>query len=220
MCLNPDDFEPVRQEFYSAKLFCGQDIKGRNRTYDDLKRTYQIAILVKKTFFPDGDFFHRFEYFDPDRGVSLGGRTRIFTLELSKLVEVAKKPAEEMSNAELWAVFFRYLNDPGMRGKINVIAGREEGIAMAGGVLLNISRDEGERARLMSEYKGAVDLQSKLVNERRKGERKGEIKGRLKGVGEGLETAARNALAEGASVDFVRKITGLDIKTIETLQAQ
>ena len=103
---------------------------------------------------------------------------------------------------------------------------------MAGGVLLNISRDEGERARLMSEYKGAVDLQSKLVNERRKGERKGEIKGRLKGrqegrlegrlegLGKGLETAARNALAKGYTFEQVHEITGLDIKTIETLQAQ
>jgi len=91
---------------------------------------------------------------------------------------------------------------------------------MAGGVLLNISRDEGERARLMSEYKGAVDLQSKLVNERRKGERKGEMKGRLKGVGEGLETAARNALAKGYTFEQVHEITGLDIKTIEALQVQ
>jgi len=56
----------------------------------------------------------------------------------------------------------------------------------------------------MSEYNGAVDLQSKLVNERRKG----------------LETVARNALAEGASIDFIQRITGLDAKTIESLQAR
>jgi hypothetical protein len=34
----------------------------------------------------------------------------------------------------------------------------------------------------------------------------------------GLETAARNALAQGASLDFVQKITGLDIQTITSLQ--
>jgi len=59
-------------------------------------------------------------------------------------------------------------------------------------------------SQLMSEYNGAVDLQSKLVNERRKG----------------LETVARNALAEGASIDFIQRITGLDAKTIESLQAR
>jgi hypothetical protein len=37
------------------------------------------------------------------------------------------------------------------------------------------------------------------------------------GLEQGLEAAARNALAEGASFEFVQKITGLDIKTIKQL---
>jgi len=32
------------------------------------------------------------------------------------------------------------------------------------------------------------------------------------------EEIARNALAEGASIEFVQKITGLDINTIKKLQ--
>ena len=173
MCLNPDEFEPMRLEYYAARLFGAQDIKGEGRTYRDLKPTYQIAILVNRTFFPDDDFFHRFEYHDPDRQISLGGLTRIHTLELGKLDKVSKKPVGDMSNQELWAVFFRYLNDPGMRAKINQIAKREEGIEMAGTVLLGISRNEAERARLESEYKAEVDLQSKLGGAERKGRREG-----------------------------------------------
>jgi hypothetical protein len=38
-----------------------------------------------------------------------------------------------------------------------------------------------------------------------------------KGLEQGLETAARNALAEGASIEFVTKITGLDIETLEQI---
>jgi urease gamma subunit len=38
---------------------------------------------------------------------------------------------------------------------------------MASEVLISISRDEVERARLMSEYKGEVDQQSKMVQARR-----------------------------------------------------
>jgi len=159
----------VRLEFHAARLFAGQDIMGKDKSFDDLKRTYQIAILGNRTYFPDGDFFHEFEYFDPARNMSLGGRTRIFTVELAKLGEIAKKPVDEMGNAERWAVFFEYLTDPAMRAKINEIAGREEGIAMAGGVLLNISRNEVERARLESEYKGKLDLQTKLVDAKREG---------------------------------------------------
>ena len=105
MCLNPDEFEPVRLEYYAARLFGAQDIRGEGRTYSDLKPTYQIAFLVNRTFLPDGDFFHTFEYYDPVRRVSLGGRTRIHTLELGKLDAVSRKPVDEMSYQELWAVF-------------------------------------------------------------------------------------------------------------------
>jgi hypothetical protein len=42
-------------------------------------------------------------------------------------------------------------------------------------------------------------------------------RGRIKGLEQGLETAARNALAEGASIEFVNKITGLDIETLEQI---
>jgi hypothetical protein len=40
---------------------------------------------------------------------------------------------------------------------------------MAGEVLLRISKDEAERARLMSEYKYVVDTQSKVVQAKREG---------------------------------------------------
>jgi len=177
MSLNPDRFKPVRLEFHTAKLFIGQDIKGTDKTYNDLKRTYQIAILVKEKFFPDGDFFHGFEYFDPVRGVTLGGRTRILTLELSKLEEVARKPPEEMSDQEKWAVFFRYLTDTNMRDKINGIMASEEGIEMASEVLLTISRDEVERTLLASQDKWELDMQSRLGYAKEDGIREGRKEG-------------------------------------------
>jgi hypothetical protein len=48
---------------------------------------------------------------------------------------------------------------------------------------------------------------------RLEGEARGEARGRTKGRVE----VARNALAEGASPDFIQRITGLDIKTIKRL---
>ena len=48
--------------------------------------------------------------------------------------------------------------------------------------------------------------------------KKGLEQGLKEGLEQGLETAARNALAQGASLDFVQKITGLDIQTITSLQ--
>jgi predicted transposase/invertase (TIGR01784 family) len=185
MCLNPDRFETMRLEYYSAELFTSQDIKGTDRGYNDLKKSYQIAILAKRRYFPDEVILHSFEYYDPVHNISLNGKNRIITLELSKLKQIADKPTTEMSAAELWGSYFRYLTVKAKRVKINEIIAQEEGIAMASKVVMTISRDDAERARLESEYKYEVDLQSKVVySERmviRKGERRGIRKGERKG---------------------------------------
>ncbi len=64
---------------------------------------------------------------------------------------------------------------------------------MAGQVLLNISKDEKERARLTSEYKFAVDLQSKMVDARR----------------DGHADVARKLLLRNRPIDEIVEDTGL-----------
>ena len=80
---------------------------------------------------------------------------------------------------------------------------------MAGQVLLNISKDEKERARLTSEYKFAVDLQSKMVDARRDG--------RYEGSNERALTIARNMMIDGESIEKIIKYTGLTCEEIENL---
>jgi len=169
MCLNPDKSEPVRLEYYAGKLFTGQDIRGVGRAYDDLKEAFQIAILSKERFFSDALFMHAFEYYDPVHSMPLNGKSHIITLELSKLVEVVEKPVSDMSVQEQWAVYFRYLTENSKRCKINEILRQEEGIAMASEVLITISKDEIEQARLESELKYELDTQSKLTYAKRDG---------------------------------------------------
>ena len=178
MSLNPDSFELVRLEFYAGKLFTGQDIRGTGKSYDGLKQAYQIAILAKERFFQDEKFFHSFEYYDPICGVFLNGRSRIITLELSKLDGILNKSIDKMNNQEQWVIFFKYLTDKSKRREINEIVKFNEGIAMASKVLKNISKDEIERARLMSEYKYELDTQSKLVTAKREGIQEGMKKGK------------------------------------------
>jgi predicted transposase/invertase (TIGR01784 family) len=229
MSLNPDAFEPIRLEFHAGKLFTGQDIRGRERNYGDLKESWQIAFLVKGRFFQDDDFFHIFEYYDPIRRVSLKGRSRIITLELSKVERVGEKPVTEMTAQEHWAYFFRYLMDRGKREKINEVVAREEGIAMASQVLISISRDEVERARLMSEYKYELDLQSKVVYAKREGRKeglekglqKGREEGRQKGLQEGRQEEkleiARKMKSRGIAAEQIAGDTGLSLKQVEDL---
>ncbi|MDR0669051.1 MAG: hypothetical protein LBF95_03120, partial [Treponema sp.] len=101
--------------------------------------------------------------------MALGGKSRIITVELSKVEGVAGKPVGVMSGAEKWGIFFRYITDKTKRERINEVVASEEGIGMASEVLMKLSRDEEERAWLLSEYKYAVDTQSKVVQARRDG---------------------------------------------------
>jgi len=203
MSLNPTSIEPVRLEFHIGKLFTGQDIRGSDKDYGDLKEAYQIAFLVKERFFADDAFLHTFEYYDRKNSMPLGGRSRIITLELSKLEEVVEKPAGEMSSPEHWAVYFRYLRDMDKRRKINEILEYEEGIAMANEVLMTISRDQVERARLMSEFKYELDTRTRINDAKR----------------ETKEEIVRNALAHGLSLEVIQDITGLDVEAIRSMNS-
>jgi predicted transposase/invertase (TIGR01784 family) len=201
MSLNPSTFELVRLEFLAGKLFTGQDIRGSDKSYNDLKAAYQIAILAKGRFLEDDSLLHSFEYYDPERGVSLGGRSRIITVELGKAESLVEKPVSEMTAAEQWAVYFRYLTDRSKRRKINEMIANEEGIAMASEVLITISKDERERAQLMSEWKYEVDTQSRLVEAKR----------------EGIREVAQNLKKLGAPIEQIAQATGLSAGDIAKL---
>ena len=49
---------------------------------------------------------------------------------------------------------------------------------------------------------------------------KWEARGVAKGKEEGKAETARRALAEGASIEFVQRITGLDLETIKAINSQ
>jgi predicted transposase/invertase (TIGR01784 family) len=225
MGLNPDPFEPVRLEFHAGKLFTGQEIRGTDKSYRDLKQAYQIAILANKHFFQDDIILHTFEYYDTAHCIPLNGRTRIITLELSKLGEVVEKPIKTMNTPELWGVYFQYLQDKSKRGIINEIIECEEGIAMASEVLMTISKDEVERAWLMSEEKYILDTQSRLTYAKEEaraeglaeGRTEGLVEGRTEGRAEGKLEIARNLKKMGLPVSQIAEGTGLTPEAIQKL---
>ena len=177
MSFNPDFLEPVRLEYYISRHFSGQNIKGIDKNYSDLKETYQIAILGTRRFFLDEAIVHAFQYHDPVHDVSLKGKTRIVTMELKKAESIVEKPAFELDSQEAWTVFFQYLTDKSKRVIINEILKREAEIEMAGETLIHISQDEIEQARLTSELKYILDNQSMLVTARREGRAEGHAEG-------------------------------------------
>jgi predicted transposase/invertase (TIGR01784 family) len=70
---------------------------------------------------------------------------------------------------------------------------------------------------LMTEWNWDDALAVRFEEGMEKGLEKGMEKGLEKGLEKGRVEIARNALAEGASVEFVNKITGLDMETIKNI---
>jgi len=217
MSFNPIASEPVRLEYHVGRLFTGQDIHGKDKKYGDLKETYQIAILANEKFFDDENFVHNFTYCDLDNHISLGGRTKIITVELVKTEPAVGKPVEEMTNAELWAVFFQYLTDPEKRDKIVEIINQEEGIAMAVDTLINITKDEIEFARMTTLIKSELDWRSRIGDAENKGRREGRCEGRNEGRNEANLENAQKMKAMGFLTEQIQAVTGLSMETIAQL---
>ena len=199
MSLKPASCEPVRLEYYGARLFTRQNIRGIEKSYTDLKDAYQIAIWADRRFFEDDELIHRFEYHDPARNVSLNGKSRIITVELAKAEKVMEKPVAKMAAHESWAAFFQYLTNRSKREKINEIVQREEGIAMASEVLINITREDIEWARQLSEEKYILDRQMMIYDAKQE---------------KALEVA-KNLKANGISIEVITQSTGLSLEEAE-----
>jgi hypothetical protein len=88
LTLNPKPGENLRMEYYVSRLFASQEIKGAGRSFGDLKASWQISFIAGHAVFKDSAWFHRFEYYDPERRISLAGRTAIVGVELNKLGEL------------------------------------------------------------------------------------------------------------------------------------
>jgi predicted transposase/invertase (TIGR01784 family) len=205
MSFHPIEDELNRLEYFASRLFVGQDIQGIDKSYSDLKETYQISILAQKLFFPDKNLTHIFEFYDPQTHVSLDGKIRIITLELEKTTVFISKSVEEMSNAERWAAYFQYLTDEAKREKINEIIDCEEGIAMAMDALCQVTADEEEYARLTSLMKGELDWRSSMKDAKREGRNEASL------------DIAQKMKEMGDSIEKIHTITGLPLETIAQL---
>jgi len=205
MSFHPIDDELNRIEYYASRLFVGQDIEGIDKTYSDLKETYQISILAQKPFFPDKNLTHTFLYYDPLANVSLDGKIRIITLELEKADAIINKPVEEMTNTEQWAAYFQYLTDGAKREKIEEIIDHEEGIALATKTLSQVSAEYEAYCLQTSLMKGELDWRSGMKDAERKGRNEANLEN------------ARKMKEMGFLPEQIQAVTGLSPETIARL---
>ena len=80
-----------------------------------------------------------------------------------------------------------------------------------------VVQDEAARELYEMRQKVQWDWVSGLNGARRKGFEKGQLKGRLEGAGKRNIEIAQKLLAEGTTIEFVQRITGLDTRTTTRL---
>ena len=127
-------------------------------------------------------------------------------IELSKLEEVLEKSVDDMTSIEMWSAFLGYASDPSRRKLINKMIERKEALGMASTVLMNISKDDHERAKFRSRRKFETDLTSNILTAEERGRRQRNVE------------IARNMVADGEPIDKIARYTGLTHDEIKELR--
>jgi len=178
--------------YYGMDLFTSQLSKGVK--YANLMQTYQIT-FCNYTVFPErSDFVHKVALRFQD-GELFSDQLCIIIIEMSKLNYALNKPMEKLTPIEIWGLFFGYAHDPNYRKTINRIIESKKEVGMASELLLEISKDEAERARIRSRKKFEMDLTSNILT----AEERGELKGRAEII---------ELLDNGVSLDEIKKRFG------------
>jgi predicted transposase/invertase (TIGR01784 family) len=132
-----------------------------------------------------------------------------------------KETLKTLPTEQKWCIYFKYRVKEGMELLIDELRHEEEGIMRADRALRKIERDQEKRARRIFWDNQRLVYNSDMDAAKEKGHMEGLQEGRMEGRQEGRmarqEEIARNALAEGLSIEFVQKITGLDLDTINNL---
>jgi predicted transposase/invertase (TIGR01784 family) len=189
--------------YYLCDLHSSQSSKGKS--YDELARSYQITFCGYTVFPNRKDFINTCSMRHDIDNELLSDAIHAVFVELSKLNDLLKKPVEQMTDLEMWAVFLRYAEHPDYRDIVNRIIESKEALNVASELLMSISQDERERAIFRSRRMYQSDLESNMHTAKREA----RIEERL--------AIARNMLADGETYGKITRYTGLSPSELDKL---
>ena len=196
--------------YYMTDLHSSQKSKGVK--YYDFVRTYQVT-FCEYTIFPQWpDFVSRFSMCRPN-GEQVSDQINMVVIEMSKLGSILKKPVEELTLLEMWTLFFNFAPDLKYRDIINKVIDVKEEIGMASALLMEISKDEHERALFRSRRMAETDAISNLLTAEARGEARGVAQGEIRGISK----VALNMKKEGMPIEAIARLTNLSAQEIEKL---
>jgi predicted transposase/invertase (TIGR01784 family) len=210
-----------RSMFYWSRMYSESLNRGQN--YRELPNV--IAINVVDFDFPSGgkvhSCFHLREDFDPSLIL-----TDTLEIHFINMVRWRKQAEKDIVKNPLhrWLVWLDAKSPPEL---VEEVAKMDRAIMAANEKQEYLTQDWEERSLYTRRLMAIMDYNSGMDHALREGRQEGEKIGEQKGRQEGEKIGkkekaleiARKALAEGASVEFVQKITGLDIAAIQGLSS-
>jgi len=207
-----DDLK-ARSLLYASRLLESQ--LGRGEDFKDAKRVYVIFFLDFILFPQSAKVPRRYILMEETEHDRLNELIEVIYYEMSKTADAVKKYFEEketlktLPTEQKWCIYFKYRVEEGMESLIDELRREEEGIMRADRALKKIERDREKRARAIFWDNQRLVRNSDM--------RAAKEEGSMEGSKTKQEEIARNALAEGLSIEIVRKITGMDVDTIKKL---
>ena len=188
--------------YYLTDLHSSQKSKGV--PYSKLVRTYQ-ATFCSYTVYPNYPDFITRASLRRSNGEEISDQINFILVELSKLGELLKKPTDKLTSIEAWSLFFRYAPDVKQRVLVNRLIEERSEIAVAGALLMEISQDERERARIRSRRMYETDQQSNILTAEARGESRGIALGETRGRDLEAQEMIRNMKKAGVPIDMIIK---------------
>ena len=196
-----------RSLFYWSRMYA--EGFGQGQDYKDLPNV--IAINIVDFDFPaEGNYhscFHLREDSHPDLIMTTALEIHFINMvKWSKLKENDLENDSRNNPLHRWLIWFDKKSPPEL---IQEVVNMDSAIMSAEAKLAFFSQDKDERDRYFRRLMATMDYNSGMNSARREGLEAGQETATL--------SIARKALAEGALPEFVQKITGLDMETIQQL---
>jgi len=202
---------------------------GKGVEYAKFVKSYHITITNYRVYDEDRELVEMFKMRNERNSITLTNSIASVFVDLTLVNNILKKPIDEMTAAEMWAVFLAKADEPKCAETVQKILERREGISVANTMLQDISQDQYERARFHSRKMALQDAEhNRAVYERKiresresglaEGREVGLTKGREEGRKDEANAIAKKLLLLGALTrEQISLSTGLTLKEIDEL---
>lgn len=202
---NNDDYRR-RSLYYWSKMY-GENIE-EGKQFLTLRKAIVINILKYKLIKESERYHTCFRIYEKDDFILLTEDLEIHYLELVKYNYL--KNIDEMTDLELWMTFFKLAGTKIGQEILSRLAERSEAIKMAIKKLERMSADERMRYKYLDREMARLDHISQI--------KYAESKGKKKGMD--VTIIALKAFRQGLSIEAVKDLTGIDLKTLRTIERQ